>query len=131
MCLSRARLPPALIILTLFSLAIRGYSYNRLLHFTFLFVCRQLELCGGLTPILERSTRESCDDSESHSQVTLLAEEAEANACNLADNNVHSYYNNSVSSMHSTQTNQCGSDSCFLLMLSCVLTMLNFYCRGR
>ncbi|XP_051939382.1 multiple PDZ domain protein isoform X2 [Hippocampus zosterae] len=59
-----------------------------------------LELCGGLTPILERSTRESCDDSESHSQVTLLAEEAEANACNLADNNVHPYYNNSEIQPH-------------------------------
>ncbi|XP_019717303.1 multiple PDZ domain protein [Hippocampus comes] len=59
-----------------------------------------LELCGGLTPILERSTRESCDDSESHSQVTLLAEEAEANACNLADNNVHPYCNNSEIQPH-------------------------------
>ncbi|KAM9818267.1 multiple PDZ domain protein-like isoform 2-T2 [Syngnathus typhle] len=54
-----------------------------------------LELCGGLTPILERSTRSFCDDSESHSQVTLLAEAAEADTCNLADNNVQTYYNNS------------------------------------
>ncbi|XP_077427995.1 multiple PDZ domain protein-like isoform X2 [Vanacampus margaritifer] len=54
-----------------------------------------LELCGGLTPILERSTRASCDDSESNSQVTLLAEAAEANDCNLTDSNVQPYYNNS------------------------------------
>jgi len=39
----------------------------------------QLELCGGLTPISERSTRASCDDTDSHTQVSLLAEPAEAN----------------------------------------------------
>ncbi|XP_026159401.1 multiple PDZ domain protein-like [Mastacembelus armatus] len=39
-----------------------------------------LELCGGLTPISERSTRVSCDDADSHTQVSLLAEAAEANA---------------------------------------------------
>ncbi|KAF7655089.1 hypothetical protein LDENG_00060950 [Lucifuga dentata] len=33
-----------------------------------------LELCGGLTPISERSTRVSCDDADSHTQVSLLAE---------------------------------------------------------
>ncbi|XP_047431060.1 multiple PDZ domain protein [Mugil cephalus] len=38
-----------------------------------------LELCGGLTPISERSTRASYDDTESHTQVSLLAEAAEAN----------------------------------------------------
>ncbi|XP_029950360.1 multiple PDZ domain protein [Salarias fasciatus] len=38
-----------------------------------------LELCGGLTPISERSTRASCDDTDSHTQVSLLAEAAEAN----------------------------------------------------
>ncbi|KAM4583716.1 multiple PDZ domain protein-like isoform 2-T2 [Odontesthes bonariensis] len=38
-----------------------------------------LELCGGLTPISERSTRASCDDTDSHTQVSLLAEPAEAN----------------------------------------------------
>ncbi|XP_077574920.1 multiple PDZ domain protein isoform X3 [Stigmatopora nigra] len=53
-----------------------------------------LELCGGLTPILERSLRGSCDDSDSHTQVSLLADAAEANTCNVADNNFHPYYNN-------------------------------------
>ncbi|XP_055368173.1 multiple PDZ domain protein isoform X3 [Betta splendens] len=38
-----------------------------------------LELCGGLTPISERSTRASCDDNDSHTQVSLLAEAADAN----------------------------------------------------
>ncbi|KAF6738001.1 Multiple PDZ domain protein, partial [Oryzias melastigma] len=38
-----------------------------------------LELCGGLTPISERSTRASCDDTDSHTQVSLLAEAAEDN----------------------------------------------------
>ncbi|XP_055081804.1 multiple PDZ domain protein [Periophthalmus magnuspinnatus] len=33
-----------------------------------------LELCGGLTPIAERSARASCDDSDSHTQISLLAE---------------------------------------------------------
>ncbi|XP_061571312.1 multiple PDZ domain protein isoform X2 [Cololabis saira] len=37
-----------------------------------------LELCGGLTPISERSARASCDDTDSHTQVTLLAEAADA-----------------------------------------------------
>nr|XP_046268635.1 multiple PDZ domain protein [Scatophagus argus] len=37
-----------------------------------------LELCGGLTPISERSTRASCDDTDSHTQVSLLAEAEEA-----------------------------------------------------
>ncbi|XP_061627355.1 multiple PDZ domain protein isoform X4 [Phyllopteryx taeniolatus] len=59
-----------------------------------------LELCGGLTPILERSTRASCDDSESHIHVNLLAEAAEADACDLADNNVRPYYNNSEIQPH-------------------------------
>ncbi|XP_062281697.1 multiple PDZ domain protein [Scomber scombrus] len=49
-----------------------------------------LELCGGLTPILERSTRASCDDTDSHTQVSLLAEAAEANTntCNSEDNSI-------------------------------------------
>ncbi|XP_023811894.1 multiple PDZ domain protein-like isoform X2 [Oryzias latipes] len=38
-----------------------------------------LELCGGLTPISERSARASCDDTDSHTQVSLLAEAAEDN----------------------------------------------------
>ncbi|XP_069553515.1 multiple PDZ domain protein [Brachyistius frenatus] len=50
-----------------------------------------LELCGGLTPISERSTQASCDDTESHTQVSLLVDAAEANinttACNFEDNN--------------------------------------------
>lgn len=33
-----------------------------------------LELCGGLTPIAERSARPSCDESDSHTQIRLLAE---------------------------------------------------------
>ncbi|XP_071359492.1 multiple PDZ domain protein isoform X3 [Trachinotus anak] len=49
-----------------------------------------LELCGGLTPISERSTRASCDDTDSHTQVSLLAEAAEActNTFNSEDNSV-------------------------------------------
>ncbi|XP_017281302.1 multiple PDZ domain protein [Kryptolebias marmoratus] len=37
-----------------------------------------LELCGGLTPIAERSARASTDDTDSQTQVSLLAEAAEA-----------------------------------------------------
>ncbi|XP_013860327.1 multiple PDZ domain protein [Austrofundulus limnaeus] len=37
-----------------------------------------LELCGGLTPITERSARASTDDTDSQIQVNLLAEAAEA-----------------------------------------------------
>ncbi|XP_034044568.1 multiple PDZ domain protein [Thalassophryne amazonica] len=51
-----------------------------------------LELCGGLTPISERSTRASYDDNTSQSQISLLAEAAEANSgtntCNFEDNSV-------------------------------------------
>ncbi|KAK0156021.1 Multiple PDZ domain protein [Merluccius polli] len=39
-----------------------------------------LELCGGLTPISERSARASCDDGDSHTQVSLLAEPTDASA---------------------------------------------------
>nr|XP_057941556.1 multiple PDZ domain protein isoform X2 [Doryrhamphus excisus] len=60
-----------------------------------------LELCGGLTPISERSTRASCDDNESHTQVSLLAEAAEAGPCNLGDNNIiRPYYNNTEIQPH-------------------------------
>ncbi|XP_077462273.1 multiple PDZ domain protein isoform X4 [Stigmatopora argus] len=59
-----------------------------------------LELCGGLTPILERSLRGSCDDSDIHTQVSLLADAAEANTYNVADNNVQPYYNNSEIQPH-------------------------------
>ncbi|XP_056136523.1 multiple PDZ domain protein [Lampris incognitus] len=54
-----------------------------------------LELCGGLTPISERSTRVSCDDTDSHTQVSLLAElaEAPANTCNSEENSVSQPYN--------------------------------------
>nr|XP_054607553.1 multiple PDZ domain protein isoform X2 [Nothobranchius furzeri] len=38
-----------------------------------------LELCGGLTPIAERSARASTDDADSQTQISLLAEPAEAN----------------------------------------------------
>uniref|UniRef100_A0A3Q1FXU0 Multiple PDZ domain crumbs cell polarity complex component n=1 Tax=Acanthochromis polyacanthus TaxID=80966 RepID=A0A3Q1FXU0_9TELE len=52
-----------------------------------------LELCGGLTPISERSARASCDDTDSHTQVSLLAEAAEANintpTCNSEDNRIN------------------------------------------
>ncbi|XP_056265013.1 multiple PDZ domain protein isoform X3 [Pseudoliparis swirei] len=49
-----------------------------------------LELCGGLTPISERSLRASFDDTDSHAQISLLAEAAEANANtrNFQDNSV-------------------------------------------
>lgn len=52
-----------------------------------------LELCGGLTPISERSTRASCDDADSHTQVSLLLAEAEepnanSNAFIPEDNNI-------------------------------------------
>nr|XP_020452813.1 multiple PDZ domain protein-like isoform X2 [Monopterus albus] len=49
-----------------------------------------LELCGGLTPISQRSTRASCDDADSHTQVSLLAEAAEA------DTNTHSSEDGSI-----------------------------------
>lgn len=54
------------------------------------FVFFQLELCGGLTPISERSARASCDDTDSHSQVSLLAEATEAigNTFNSEDNSI-------------------------------------------
>ncbi|KAK5614067.1 hypothetical protein CRENBAI_011233 [Crenichthys baileyi] len=45
-----------------------------------------LELCGGLTPIAERSARPSTDDTDSHTQVSLLAEAAEANFINTTWN---------------------------------------------
>ncbi|XP_075946192.1 multiple PDZ domain protein [Anarhichas minor] len=46
-----------------------------------------LELCGGLTPISERSLRVSYDDTDSHSQNSLLAEATEANT-NSEDNSI-------------------------------------------
>ncbi|XP_039649961.1 multiple PDZ domain protein isoform X4 [Perca fluviatilis] len=46
-----------------------------------------LELCGGLTPISERSLRVSCDDPESHSQISQLAE-ANTNTCNSEGNRI-------------------------------------------
>lgn len=46
-----------------------------------------LELCGGLTPISERSARASCDDTEGSSQISLLTEaNINTNAVNLEDN---------------------------------------------
>ncbi|KAM3623165.1 uncharacterized protein V6R79_007867 [Siganus canaliculatus] len=49
-----------------------------------------LELCGGLTPISERSTQASCDDNESHTQVSLLGEADEANS------NTYAFEDNSI-----------------------------------
>ncbi|XP_031727827.1 multiple PDZ domain protein isoform X2 [Anarrhichthys ocellatus] len=46
-----------------------------------------LELCGGLTPISERSLRVSYDDTDSHSQNSLLAEATEA-ITNSEDNSI-------------------------------------------
>ncbi|KAM3864766.1 multiple PDZ domain protein [Diretmus argenteus] len=46
-----------------------------------------LELCGGLTPISERSTLASCDDTDSHTQVSLLAEAfSNTNTCSSEEN---------------------------------------------
>ncbi|XP_040002087.1 multiple PDZ domain protein isoform X2 [Xiphias gladius] len=49
-----------------------------------------LELCGGLTPISERSTRASGDDTDSQTQVSLLAEAAESSnsTFNSEDNSI-------------------------------------------
>ncbi|XP_060917369.1 multiple PDZ domain protein [Labrus mixtus] len=64
-----------------------------------------LELCGGLTPISERSTRASCDDTDSHTQVSLLAEAAEANTnsftCNFEGiGAVHPRHTTTESELH-------------------------------
>lgn len=59
---------------------------------TFGILYSQLELCGGLTPISERSARASCDDADSHTQVSLLAEAEEpntnTNTYNSEDNSI-------------------------------------------
>lgn len=56
------------------------YTVGKLLcNFNFGFLYLQLELCGGLTPISERSARASCDDNDSHTQASLLAEAADGN----------------------------------------------------
>ncbi|TKS68109.1 Multiple PDZ domain protein [Collichthys lucidus] len=51
-----------------------------------------LELCGGLTPISEGSARASCDDTDSHTQISLLAEAGEAttntDTCNSEENSI-------------------------------------------
>ncbi|XP_061766028.1 multiple PDZ domain protein [Nerophis ophidion] len=52
-----------------------------------------LELCGGLTPISERSTRASCDDGEVHAQDGVLAQ---AGPRMLDRDFVGSYYNNNT-----------------------------------
>ncbi|XP_030003046.1 multiple PDZ domain protein isoform X2 [Sphaeramia orbicularis] len=62
-----------------------------------------LELCGGLTPISERSTRASCDDTESHTQVSLLAEAAEANT---NTHTVHSEDNSTILPCYTATENQ-------------------------
>ncbi|XP_054459911.1 multiple PDZ domain protein [Anoplopoma fimbria] len=46
-----------------------------------------LELCGGLTPISERSLRASSDDTDRHSQISLLAEAAGANSNRNSEDN--------------------------------------------
>ncbi|KAJ0050697.1 hypothetical protein NL108_005105, partial [Boleophthalmus pectinirostris] len=46
-----------------------------------------LEFCGGLTPIAERSARASYDDSDNHTQISLLAEaNTNANTVTSEDN---------------------------------------------
>ncbi|XP_070836711.1 multiple PDZ domain protein [Chaetodon trifascialis] len=62
-----------------------------------------LELCGGLTPISERSTRASCDDTDSHTQVSLLAEAEEPNT-NTNTNN--SEDNSIIQQCYTTTENQ-------------------------
>lgn len=52
-----------------------------------------LELCGGLTPISERSTQASCDDNDSHTQVSLVAEaNINTTTCNSEDNSTSQPY---------------------------------------
>ncbi|KAK7930027.1 hypothetical protein WMY93_006422 [Mugilogobius chulae] len=53
-----------------------------------------LELCGGLTPIAERSAQASCDDSDSHTQISLLVE------ANTNDNTVTSEDNSGIRTCH-------------------------------
>ncbi|XP_061883352.1 multiple PDZ domain protein-like isoform X2 [Entelurus aequoreus] len=52
-----------------------------------------LELCGGLTPISERSTRASCDDGEGHTQDGVLAQ---AGTRTLDRDFIRPYYNNNT-----------------------------------
>lgn len=68
-------------------------------------LCCQLELCGGLTPILERSARASCDDTDSHTQVSLLAkaEEPNTNSSNYSSEEnsiIQPHYNTTVCHKH-------------------------------
>ncbi|KAM8880008.1 multiple PDZ domain protein isoform 2-T3 [Spinachia spinachia] len=46
-----------------------------------------LELCGGLTPISERSLQASCDDNQSEISLLDEATEADSNTCNSEDIN--------------------------------------------
>lgn len=67
------------------------FEFKHILFFlNFGILYSQLELCGGLTPISERSTRASCDDTDSHTQVSLLAEagETNTNTCYSEDNSI-------------------------------------------
>ncbi|XP_059192636.1 multiple PDZ domain protein [Centropristis striata] len=57
-----------------------------------------LELCGGLTPISERSLRVSCDDTDSHTQISLLA--------GAADNTRYSEDNSIIQPCYNTTENQ-------------------------
>lgn len=59
-----------------------------------------LELCGGLTPITERSARPSCDESDSHTQIGLLAE------ANTKANTAISVDNKGIRTCHSAVENK-------------------------
>ncbi|XP_036971893.1 multiple PDZ domain protein isoform X2 [Acanthopagrus latus] len=61
-----------------------------------------LELCGGLTPISERSAQASCDDNDSHTQVSLLAEAEEANT--NSNSNTHNSEDSRIVQSHYTTT---------------------------
>lgn len=57
---------------SIFSASSSSFFFSSWIFYTF----AQLELCGGLTPISERSARVSCDDADS-TQVSLLLAEAD------------------------------------------------------
>uniref|UniRef100_A0AAX7VV17 PDZ domain-containing protein n=1 Tax=Astatotilapia calliptera TaxID=8154 RepID=A0AAX7VV17_ASTCA len=69
-----------------------------------------LELCGGLTPISERSTRASCDDNDSHTQVSLVAEAAEANVNATASNSEDNSTSQLCYTLHHRFTNMDDDD---------------------
>ncbi|XP_039469426.1 multiple PDZ domain protein [Oreochromis aureus] len=69
-----------------------------------------LELCGGLTPISERSTQASCDDNDSHTQVSLVAEAAEANVNATASNSEDNSTSQLCYTLHHRFTNMDDDD---------------------